>query len=158
MEDKTLVMNIQQVGRSWWAITAWIGSVVGLTVIAACIATVVLISAERSSSDTHEAMTTPVKISIPAPTTSVTITVTPDLPTPMTPDQVFLETLAEDGIQAPDNWALQAGRITCGGLWGADLHGSAYEYLTSGGIHPEHVDAFLEAWADTHSECHGVLG
>ncbi|TDD83482.1 DUF732 domain-containing protein [Actinomadura rubrisoli] len=63
-------------------------------------------------------------------------------------DQRFLDVLDSDGISAPDEWAIEAGRYTCG----ID-YSSAYRYLTDGGLHGHHVRAFLNEWRNTHAGC-----
>jgi hypothetical protein len=63
-------------------------------------------------------------------------------------DEEFLAAIAGDGISAPDGWAIDAGRTTCG--TGYDY---AYRYLTDGGIYSYHVQAFLDDWTSTHGGC-----
>jgi hypothetical protein len=63
-------------------------------------------------------------------------------------DEEFLAAIARDGISAPDGWAIDAGRTTCG--TGYDY---AYRYLTDGGIYGYHVQAFLDDWTSTHGGC-----
>jgi ABC-type Fe3+-hydroxamate transport system substrate-binding protein len=63
-------------------------------------------------------------------------------------DEEFLAAIAGDGISAPDDWAIDAGRTTCGS--GYDY---AYRYLTDGGIYGYHVQTFLDDWTSTHGGC-----
>jgi hypothetical protein len=63
-------------------------------------------------------------------------------------DEEFLGAIARDGISAPDDWAIDAGRTTCG--TGYDY---AYQYLTDGGIYSYHVQTFLDDWLSTHGGC-----
>ena len=63
-------------------------------------------------------------------------------------DEQFLAAIARDGISAPDGWAIDAGRATCG--TGYDY---AYQYLTDGGIYSHHVQTFLDDWIDAHGGC-----
>jgi hypothetical protein len=63
-------------------------------------------------------------------------------------DEQFLVAIARDGISAPGDWAIDAGRTTCG--TGYDY---AYGYLTDGGIYGYHVQTFLDDWTSTHDGC-----
>jgi hypothetical protein len=63
-------------------------------------------------------------------------------------DEQFLAAIARDGISAPGDWAIDAGRTTCG--TGYDY---AYRYLTDGGIYAYHVQTFLDDWTSTHGGC-----
>jgi hypothetical protein len=63
-------------------------------------------------------------------------------------DEEFLAALARDGIKAPDDWAIEAGRVTCGA---SDTF--AKDYLTDGGIYSYHVQTFLDDWIITHGGC-----
>jgi hypothetical protein len=63
-------------------------------------------------------------------------------------DQEFLAMIADDGIRAPDDWAIEAGRKTCG-----RSYDYAYNYLTDGGIYGYHVQTFLDDWKITHPGC-----
>jgi hypothetical protein len=63
-------------------------------------------------------------------------------------DEEFLAAIARDGISAPDDWAIDAGRTTCG--TGYDY---AYQYLTDGGIYSYHVQTFLDDWISAHGGC-----
>jgi hypothetical protein len=63
-------------------------------------------------------------------------------------DEEFLAAIARDGISAPDGWAIDAGRTTCG--TGYDY---AYQYLTDGGIYSYHVQTFLDDWLSAHGGC-----
>ncbi|MGP4028805.1 DUF732 domain-containing protein [Actinomadura sp. 3N407] len=86
----------------------------------------------------------------PRPTVTVTEprTVAPEQPGYGAADANFLALIAADGITAPDDWAIEAGRATCG----MD-YASAREYLTDGGLYDHHVQAFLDAWVITHGGC-----
>lgn len=91
----------------------------------------------------------------PAPTVTVTKhraapsgPVAPPRPQQGGDDEQFLSLIAADGIKAPDDWAIQAGRKTCG-----QSYDDAYRYLTDGGIYGYHVQTFLDDWAATHSGC-----
>jgi hypothetical protein len=63
-------------------------------------------------------------------------------------DEEFLAAIAGDGISAPDGWAIDAGRETCG--TGYDY---SYRYLTDGGIYSYHVQTFLDDWISAHGGC-----
>ena len=63
-------------------------------------------------------------------------------------DEEFLSMIAADGIKAPDGWAIQAGRATCG-----RSYDYSFNYLTDGGIHSNHVQTFLDDWSATHAGC-----
>jgi hypothetical protein len=63
-------------------------------------------------------------------------------------DEEFLGAIARDGISAPDGWAIDAGRTTCG-----TSYDYAYQYLTDGGIYSYHVQTFLDDWLSTHGGC-----
>jgi hypothetical protein len=63
-------------------------------------------------------------------------------------DEEFLAAIARDGISAPDGWAIDAGRTTCG-----TSYDYAYEYLTDGGIYSYHVQTFLDDWLSAHGGC-----
>jgi len=63
-------------------------------------------------------------------------------------DEEFLAAIARDGITAPDGWAIDAGRATCG--TSSDY---AYRYLTDGGIYSYHVQTFLDDWLSAHGGC-----
>ncbi|MFG2088646.1 MULTISPECIES: DUF732 domain-containing protein [unclassified Spirillospora] len=88
------------------------------------------------------------------PETRPTVTVTePRNPAPAQPDHGsadanFLALIAADGITAPDGWAIEAGRATCG----LD-YASARGYLTDGGLYDHHVQVFLDDWMITHGGC-----
>ena len=91
----------------------------------------------------------------PAPTVTVTKhqAAPPGNPAPPRPqsggdDEEFLAMIATDGIKAPDDWAIQAGRKTCG-----QSYDDAYRYLTDGGIYGYHVQTFLDDWTTTHGGC-----
>ncbi|TDC76870.1 hypothetical protein [Actinomadura sp. 7K507] len=86
----------------------------------------------------------------PRPTVTVTEprTVVPDEPGRSAADADFLAMIAADGITAPDGWAIEAGRATCG-----QDYASAREYLTDGGLYDHHVQTFLDDWMITHGGC-----
>jgi ABC-type Fe3+-hydroxamate transport system substrate-binding protein len=63
-------------------------------------------------------------------------------------DGEFLAAIAQDGISAPDDWAIDAGRTTCG-----TSYDYAYRYLTDGGIYSYHVQTFLDDWTSAHGGC-----
>ncbi|GAA2147195.1 hypothetical protein GCM10009727_49170 [Actinomadura napierensis] len=63
-------------------------------------------------------------------------------------DAAFLSAIAGDGIVAPSDWAVEAGRETCGASYSY-----AYGYLTDGGIYGYHVQTFLDDWASAHGGC-----
>lgn len=63
-------------------------------------------------------------------------------------DAEFLSAIARHGIKAPDGWAIEAGRTTCG-----TSYGYAYNYLTDGGLYGYHVQTFLDDWTATHQGC-----
>jgi hypothetical protein len=63
-------------------------------------------------------------------------------------DELFLDLIAQDGIKAPDDWAIEAGRATCG-----KSYSYAYNYLTEGGLYSHHVQAFLDEWIAAHGGC-----
>jgi hypothetical protein len=91
----------------------------------------------------------------PAPTVTVTkrqapppSDVAPPRPQYAGGDEAFLEMIAADGITAPDGWALEAGRKTCG-----QSYDEAYRYLTDGGLYDHHVQTFLDDWSATHDGC-----
>jgi hypothetical protein len=91
----------------------------------------------------------------PAPTTTVTkhqapppSDVAPPRPQYGGDDEQFLELIAADGIKAPDGWAIEAGRKTCG-----QSYDEAYRYLTDGGLYGYHVQTFLDDWTATHGGC-----
>ncbi|MFD0690001.1 DUF732 domain-containing protein [Actinomadura fibrosa] len=63
-------------------------------------------------------------------------------------DERFLAAIAADGIKAPDDWAVEAGRETCGASYDY-----AYNYLTDGGLYSYHVQTFLDDWTSTHGGC-----
>ena len=63
-------------------------------------------------------------------------------------DEQFLAAIARDGISAPDGWAIDAGRTTCG-----TSYDYAYRYLTDGGIYSYHVQTFLDDWISAHGGC-----
>ncbi|WP_433472113.1 hypothetical protein ACQPZP_24825 [Spirillospora sp. CA-142024] len=74
-------------------------------------------------------------------------------PAPQAPDQSdadadFLALIAAEGIKAPDDWAIKAGRATCG-----EDYDTAYSYLTDGGLYGYHVQTFLDDWTITHGGC-----
>jgi hypothetical protein len=88
----------------------------------------------------------------PAPTVTVTKRQkapphTAVAPQPQTggDDEDFLAMIAADGIKAPDDWAIEAGRKTCG-----RDYDYAYRYLTDGGVYGYHVQTFLDDWTITH--------
>ncbi|TDC68561.1 hypothetical protein E1200_11195 [Actinomadura sp. GC306] len=86
----------------------------------------------------------------PRPTVTVTepgtvIPEEPDWSDQSAADAEFLALIAADGITAPDDWALEAGRATCG-----QDYASAREYLTDGGLYDYHVQTFLDDWEATH--------
>ncbi|MEU8804002.1 hypothetical protein [Spirillospora sp. NPDC048819] len=88
----------------------------------------------------------------PEPRPTVTVT-EPRNPAPAQPgystaDANFLALIAADGITAPDDWAIEAGRATCG-----QDYASAREYLTDGGLYDHHVQVFLDDWMITHGGC-----
>jgi hypothetical protein len=96
---------------------------------------------------------TPGQTEAPRPTATVTESTTERVPTPQVPDYSdadsnFLSLIAADGIKAPADWAIEAGRATCG-----EDYDSAYRYLTDGGIYSYHVQTFLEDWTITHGGC-----
>jgi hypothetical protein len=89
----------------------------------------------------------------PRPTVTVTEPRTavpdpPDRPDQAAADVNFLALIAADGIVAPDDWAIEAGRATCG-----QDYASAREYLTDGGLYDHHVQTFLDDWMITHGGC-----
>jgi hypothetical protein len=63
-------------------------------------------------------------------------------------EEEFLAAIARDGISAPDDWAIDAGRTTCG-----TSYDYAYRYLTDGGIYSYHVQTFLDDWIGAHGGC-----
>ena len=90
-----------------------------------------------------------------APTVTVTRqpSAPPGNPAPPRPqyggdDEQFLAMIAADGIKAPDGWAIEAGRKTCG-----QSYDYAYRYLTGGGLYGYHVQTFLDDWTVTHGGC-----
>ncbi|TDB94002.1 hypothetical protein [Actinomadura sp. 7K534] len=86
----------------------------------------------------------------PRPTVTVTEprTAVPGQPGEAAADANFLELIAADGIVAPDDWAIEAGRATCG-----QDYASARDYLTDGGLYDHHVQTFLDDWTITHGGC-----
>jgi hypothetical protein len=91
----------------------------------------------------------------PTPTVTVTrrkiVRETVEAPAPRNyygSDGEFLALIARDGIRAPDDWAIEAGRETCG-----TSYAYAYGYLTDGGIYSYHVQTFVDDWSSTHSGC-----
>lgn len=88
----------------------------------------------------------------PEPRPTVTVTEPrdppPEQPGHSSADANFLALIAADGITAPDDWAIEAGRATCG----MD-YASAREYLTDGGLYEHHVQVFLDDWVITHGGC-----
>lgn len=92
----------------------------------------------------------------PRPVVTVTITKRVTVRRPIDPppryygtdDEQFLSAIAGDGIKAPDDWAIEAGRKTCG-----TGYGYAFGYLTDGGLYGYHVQTFLDDWITTHQGC-----
>jgi hypothetical protein len=110
-------------------------------------------SPDAQTSPTARPAATATTTAQPAPTVTVTKRKTaPDRVAPQPyyygDDEEFLATIARDGIRAPDDWAIKAGRATCG----AD-DTFARNYLTDGGIYSYHVQTFLDDWIMTHGGC-----
>ncbi|KAB2343721.1 DUF732 domain-containing protein [Actinomadura rudentiformis] len=63
-------------------------------------------------------------------------------------DELFLDLIAQSGITAPDDWAIEAGRATCG-----KSYSYAHKYLTDGGLYSHHVQIFLDEWIAAHQGC-----
>ncbi|MBO2447083.1 hypothetical protein J4573_08280 [Actinomadura barringtoniae] len=92
----------------------------------------------------------------PTPTPTVTVTKrkvvreTVEAPAPRYRggDSEFLSMIARDGIRAPDDWAIEAGRETCG-----TGYSYSYDYLTDGGIYGYHVQTFIDDWISAHGGC-----
>jgi hypothetical protein len=114
----------------------------------------------QTVAQTSPAVTAPATTKAPAkPRPKVTVTVTkhravpdravaPPQPNYASEDDAFLTAIAVDGIKAPDDWALEAGRLTCG-----TSYDYAYNYLTDGGLYSYHVQTFLDDWINTHGGC-----
>ncbi|XRQ14446.1 hypothetical protein ACN3XK_27305 [Actinomadura welshii] len=86
----------------------------------------------------------------PRPTVTVTEPgpAVPEQPDLGAADADFVALIAAHGIVAPDGWAVEAGRATCG-----QDYASAREYLTDGGLYEYHVQTFLDDWMITHGGC-----
>jgi hypothetical protein len=109
-------------------------------------------AAGRPTASTSTSTNTGAPAGSPAPTVTVTKhqaapsgNVAPPRPQYGGDDEEFLAMIAADGIKAPDDWAIQAGRKTCG-----ESYGDAYRYLTDGGIYGYHVQTFLDDWTAAH--------
>ncbi|MFB4301282.1 DUF732 domain-containing protein [Actinomadura sp. NTSP31] len=98
-------------------------------------------------SASHKAAKPRPTVTVTRPAPQHTTVVPPPAPT-SDEDANFLALIASDGIKAPDDWAINAGHVTCG-----EDYSTAYAYLTDGGIYPYHVQTFLDDWTATHTGC-----
>lgn len=135
-------------------------TVVVVAVIAGAAAVVVAFGRTHQIENVKGAapLSTPVTSSAAQPTPTVTVTKrkvvreTVEVPAPAPRyrggDAEFLAMIARDGIKAPDGWAIEAGRETCG-----TGNSYAYDYLTDGGIYGYHVQTFIDDWTSSHGGC-----
>jgi len=134
-------------------------TVVVVAVIAGAAAVVVALGRPHQIANVKGAAPLPAAVTSSAqPTPTVTVTKrkivreTVEVPAPAPRyrggDAEFLAMIARDGIRAPDDWAIEAGRETCG-----TGYSYAYGYLTDGGIYGYHVQTFIDDWASSHGGC-----
>ncbi|MDL4818372.1 DUF732 domain-containing protein [Actinomadura opuntiae] len=139
-------------------VVAAVATVAAVIVIVAGVVAFVALSNDNSHTAGRAAHSapaaTPSTSHKPRPTVTVTrpapqhtVVVPPPTPT-SDEDANFLALIASDGIKAPDDWAINAGHVTCG-----EDYATAYAYLTDGGIYPYHVQTFLDDWTTTHDGC-----